>query len=163
MPQLWVNCLLVTLEAEKHKAAGTTRKIVGRSQKFLLYSREIILYTRTKRRCSVLIEYSKNINFFCHCQNAGKKTCYIHKEFQQLNNPSKDYGGYLVSLGKKDYCGALVGQLAVIAVEPAGKSSFVYSCMQARLLGQNDRTWHISLVLVSKPLTAVITAIDTII
>ena len=47
--------------------------------------------------------------------------------------------GYLVSLSKKDYCGALVGQLAVIAVEPAGKTSFVYSCMQARLLGQNDR------------------------
>ena len=44
----------------------------------------------------------------------------------------------IVSLAKKDYCGALVGQLTVIAVEPAGKTSFVYSCMQARLLGQND-------------------------
>lgn len=87
----------------------------------------------------MLIEYSKNINFFfAIVRMREKKTSYIHKEFQQLKNPYKDYGGYLVSLGKKDYCGALVGQLTVIAVEPADKTSFVYSCMQARLLGQND-------------------------
>ena len=66
----------------------------------------------------------------------------------------------------KDYCGSLVGQLAVIAVEPAGKTSFVYSCMQARLLGQHNGKWHISdisLVFVSQPLTAVITVMDTFI
>lgn len=84
----------------------------------------------------MLIEYSKNINFFCHCQNAGKKHLIFIKSFN--NSITHKRIIIIVSLGKKYYCGALVGQLAVIAGEPAGKTSFVYSCMQARLLGQND-------------------------
>lgn len=85
----------------------------------------------------MLIEYSKNINFFLPLSECGKKKHLIF--IKNFNNSIIHIRIIIiVSLGKKDYCGALVGQLAVIAVEPAGKTSFVYSCMQAKLLGQND-------------------------
>ena len=50
--------------------------------------------------------------------------------------------------------------IAVITVEPADKTSFVYSCIQTRLRGQYNGKWPISLVCVSKPLITVITAIE---
>ena len=49
--------------------------------------------------------------------------------------------------------------IAVIAVEPAGKASFVLGCIQTRLMGQYNGKWPISLVYMSKPLITVITAI----
>ena len=50
--------------------------------------------------------------------------------------------------------------IAVITVEPADKTSFVYSCIQTRLTGQYNGKWPISLVCVSKPLITFITAIE---
>ena len=50
--------------------------------------------------------------------------------------------------------------IAVIAVEPADKISFVYNCMQPRLRGQYNGKWPITLVCVSRPLVTVITAIE---
>ena len=50
--------------------------------------------------------------------------------------------------------------IAVITVEPADKTSFVYSCIQTRLRGQYNGKWPISLVCVSKPLITFITAIE---
>ena len=50
--------------------------------------------------------------------------------------------------------------IAVITVEPADKTSFVYSCIQTRLRGQYIWKWPVSLVCVSKPLITVITAIE---
>ena len=49
--------------------------------------------------------------------------------------------------------------IAVITVEPAHKTSLVYSCMQTRLKAQYNGKWPINLVCVSKPLITVITAI----
>ena len=49
--------------------------------------------------------------------------------------------------------------MAVITVDPADKTSFVYSCMQTRLMGQYNGNRPISLVCVSKPLITVVTAI----
>ena len=49
--------------------------------------------------------------------------------------------------------------IAVITVEPAGNTSFVYTCMQTRLKGQYNGKWPIRLVCVSKLLITVITAI----
>ena len=45
--------------------------------------------------------------------------------------------------------------MAVITVEPAGKTSVVYSYMQARLMSQLNGEWLMSLVCVSKPLITV--------
>ena len=53
------------------------------------------------------------------------------------------------------------GEIAVITVEPADKSSFVYNCMQTRLRGQYNGKWPISLACVSRPLVTVITAIGS--
>lgn len=53
-----------------------------------------------------------------------KETSSIHKELQQITH-LKIMAAILYPWVKKDYCGSLVGQLAVIAVEPAGKTSFV--------------------------------------
>ena len=50
--------------------------------------------------------------------------------------------------------------IAVITIEPADKSCFVYNCMKTRLRGQYNGKWPISLVWVSRPLVTVITAID---
>ena len=50
-------------------------------------------------------------------------------------------------------------RIAVITVEPPGKSSFVLGCIQTRLMGQYNGKWPISLVYMSKPLITVITAI----
>ena len=52
--------------------------------------------------------------------------------------------------------------IAVITVEPAGKASCVYSCMQTRLMDQYNAKSPISLVYGSKPLVTVIRAIDLI-
>ena len=47
-------------------------------------------------------------------------------------------------------------------IKPAGKASFVYSCMQTRLMAQYNDKWPISLVCVSKPLMTATTAIATL-
>ena len=52
--------------------------------------------------------------------------------------------------------------LAVITVEPAGKAYFVLGCIQTRLMGQYNRKSPISLVYMSKPLIAVIAAIEAL-
>ena len=48
--------------------------------------------------------------------------------------------------------------IAVIAVAPTGKASFVYSYAQTRLMGQYNGKWPLSLVYVLKPLITVIGA-----
>ena len=50
--------------------------------------------------------------------------------------------------------------MAVFTVEPASKTSFVFSCMQTRLIGQYDWKWPITLSYVSKPLTTGGSVID---
>ena len=50
--------------------------------------------------------------------------------------------------------------VAVITVEPADKLSFVYNFMQTRLMRQYNGKLPISLVLVSRPLVTVITAVQ---
>ena len=49
-------------------------------------------------------------------------------------------------------------KLIASTIEPAGKASFVYSCMQTRLLAKYSDKWPISLVCVSKPLMTATTA-----
>ena len=51
------------------------------------------------------------------------------------------------------------GAIAVIAVEPMGKASFVHSYVQTRLSGQCNGKWPFSLVYVLKPLITAIRAI----
>ena len=50
--------------------------------------------------------------------------------------------------------------IAINTVEPAGQPSFLYNCMQTRLMDQYKGKWPISLVCVSKPMITEITAID---
>ena len=49
--------------------------------------------------------------------------------------------------------------IAVIAIAPTGKASFVYSYVQTRLKGQYNGKWPFSLVYVLKPLITLIRAI----
>ena len=49
--------------------------------------------------------------------------------------------------------------IAVIAVAPTGKASFVYSYVQTRLMDQYNAKWPLSLVYVIKPLITAIRAI----
>lgn len=63
------------------------------------------------------------------------------------------------SLGHRDTCGANK-EIAVITLEPEGKASFGYSCMQTRLMDQYNRKWPISFVSDSKRLITVIRAIQ---
>ena len=53
-------------------------------------------------------------------------------------------------------------KIAVIAVAPTGKASFVYSYIQTRLRGQYNGKWPFSLVYVLKPLITAIRAINCV-
>ena len=53
----------------------------------------------------------------------------------------------------------MANTIAVIAVAPTGKASFVYSYEQTRLMGQYNRKCPLSLVYVLKPLITPIRAI----